>query len=242
MKCLLLLISITCLGCSQYTWLHEKGYCVAEAYRGFYDNIPLNEKAVFEEEQLDYNLPFIFKADTITYVKDSSLLFYGKEIPIDILQVKTKFAFMEKKGIFPVPFRKSKNSFQFPIYVNHQLDSSIQKSIIDEMLAQSVGIIYLADKCFEVLAKGSARVISIYSEEQLVYLLDDYVLIIPQPLPYGQYSIVPLGCGGILGDGYTLVTEGLGFICGHTVIFTEEGYELYLNQLDVDKLYKNWPK
>lgn len=72
MPVLLLFHLILFTSCAHHYYpLHQKGYCIQKKYIDDYSEVEINDKAVFQEGIVDYKVPFLFKADSIIYLKDT---------------------------------------------------------------------------------------------------------------------------------------------------------------------------
>jgi hypothetical protein len=217
---------------SKYEWLHlyEKKYCTIEGCCTSY--VPINSRAFIDYEKIGYCSPFLFKADSIILVKDSTIQFYQKQIKIDVVQIKSKFLFNELRGFTGSNVGESQNSISFPVFITDKIDSTIQKLLIQELLNPD------GSRHISILAKGSVRIIEIESKEEIIYIIEDWGwgLFIPRPLPLGEYKSP--GCG-ISGDGELFIRRGLGFCPGLNFFFRAGEIEnLYLKKEDIIKLYK----
>ncbi|WMX12369.1 hypothetical protein [Aureispira sp. CCB-E] len=234
MKILIPLLSIFVIfsSCSLKKWvfLNEKKFCVQEC-TNFYDEIPVNETAYFDEDKLDYCSPFIFKADSIIYQKDTVFNFI-RNIQLQKLLIKTKFKFHEFVGFAGSYAGVSKNKISFPIYISNKIDSTIHKKlrtwIITEQKAPFI----------EVISKGSNRFFKIYEKDWDIYILKNYALFInSKNLPYRENGAI--GCG-ITGGRMSFYLEGLTIFEPLSKLYLKASQfqNAVLNKEDVLKLYK----
>ena len=227
----IVIIVLLSVGCSnKYPWFSEKGYCFQSEYPNFYEEIEVNKKAFYDEERLDYLVPFLLKADSINYEGDTTINLYGEQVRFEKLLVKTRFKYRDRRGVAGIPIGKSKNSFEFMMYSTNDLTRSIQNNIVSDMLKK------LGEDLFEVSSKGQARIIIRNDEEKKQYIYENYMLIIPRPLPTGEYESI--GCG-ITGDGETFVSQGLAFYSEYTYFSPDDLLFLTLPMEEIKKLYEN---
>lgn len=224
----LVLLSISCS--NKYPWFEEKGYCFQSEYLNFYEEIEINKKAFYDGGKLDYKVPFLLKADSIYYEGDTTIELYGEQVQFDKLLIKTRFKYREKRGVAGAPIGKSKNSFEFVMYSTNDLTTSIQENIISDMLEK------LGEDQYKVASKGQAKIIISDDEQQKLYMYENYSLIIPRPLPIGQYDNI--SCG-ITGDGETFVYEGLAFCCEYTYFLPDDLLFLTLSMEEIRRLYED---
>ena len=197
----------------------------------------MNPAAFYDDPGIGRCIPFFFKADELSFEKDSSILFFKKKLAVKKLILKTSFEFNELRGVAAISMGTSKNKFSFPVFVSQEVDKEVHDSIIQHLVEQRKEEGYDFLKEIQVLIKDNSKIFEFRRDEALIYIMGKHALFIPRPLPIGQFS--PPGCG-VAGDGETFIYDGLAFVHEDQVLFLpEDKYDYMLSTADILKLFSS---